>query len=95
MPSLPMPYHTEPPRSTSIVRVVILMVPPIEGVDTIVAPRPRWVWMLEATSERPAQLLWYTPPHSMSLIGMPLTIMATLALLKPRIRVSASPKPPP
>ena len=56
--SLPMPYHTEPPFSTSMVRVVMLMVPPIDGVDTMFAPRPRWVWMLEATSDRPAQLLW-------------------------------------
>ena len=26
------------------------------GVDTLAAPRPRWVWMLEATSVSPAQL---------------------------------------
>jgi hypothetical protein len=52
-----MPYHTLPPFSASVERVVMLIVPPTEGVDTIVAPRPRCVWMLDATSLRPAQLL--------------------------------------
>ncbi len=95
MPSLPMPYHTLPPFSASRLEVVMLMVPPIEGAERIAAPRPRWVCMLEATSPRPAQLLQYTQPPSMSLTGIPFTSTATLALWKPRMLILASPKPPP
>ena len=95
MPSLPNPYHTLPPRSASRLWVVMLMVPPIDGAERTAAPRPRCVWMLEATSPRPAQLLQYTHPPSMSFTGMPFTSPATFALWKPRMFIFASPKPPP
>ncbi len=95
MPSLPMPYHTEPPCSASRLWVVMLIVPPIEGAERTAAPRPRCVWMFEATSPRPAQLLQYTQPPSMSLTGIPFTSTATFALWKPRMLILASPKPPP
>ena len=86
-----MPYQMLPPLSTSSVRVVMAMVPPIEGVERMLAPRPRCVCMLLVTSLRPAQLLQYTLPFSMSLTGTPFTVTATHWLLKPRMRVSASP----
>ena len=69
----------------------MLIDPPTEGVDTLAAPKPRWVWMLEATSVRPAQLDQYTPPHSMSFIETPLTSTATFSLLKPRMFTFVSP----
>ena len=95
MPSLPMPYHAVPSRLASRLRVVMLMVPPTEGADSSAAPRPRWLCMLLVTSASPAQLLQYTPPHSMSLIGIPLISVATFSDLKPRMLILASPKPPP
>ncbi len=79
----------------SVERVVMLIVPPTEGADRRAAPSPRCVCMLDATSLRPAQLLQYTRPDSMSLIGIPFTITATFSLLNPRMFVLASPKPPP
>ena len=86
-----MPYHADPPRLASVERVVMLIVPPIEGDDMIAAPSPRCVCMLLVTSLRPAQLLQYTLPFSMSLTGTPFAVTATHWLLKPRMRVSASP----
>ncbi len=95
MPSLPMPYHTLPPFSASSDWVVMFTVPPMEGAESTAAPRPRCVWMFDATSFRPAQLLQYTHPPSMSFTGIPLTSTATLALWKPRMLILASPNPPP
>lgn len=75
--------------------VTMLTEPPTEGDEIFEAPRPRWVCMLRVTSERPAQFDQYTPPHSMSFTGTPLTITATLAAWKPRMLIFESPKPPP
>ena len=59
------------------------------------APKPLCTCIEEVTSEIPAQLLQYTLPFSMSLIGIPLIITAIFSLPKPRILILESPYPPP
>ena len=51
--------------------------------------------MLRVTSDSPAQLLQYKPPHSISFIGIPFTITAIFSLLKPRMLIFESPYAPP
>ena len=51
--------------------------------------------MERVTSESPAQLDQYKPPHSISFIGTPLIITAILACSKPRKLIRESPKAPP
>ena len=88
-------YDAVPPFLASSPLVTILIEPPTEGADTFEAPSPRCVCMLRVTSVSPIQLLQYSPPHSMSFMGTPLTITATLALWNPRMLIFESPNPPP
>ena len=51
--------------------------------------------MLRVTSDKPDQFDQYTLLFSIPFMGTPLTIIAEFSLLKPRILILLSPKPPP
>ena len=74
---------------------MIFMVPPIEGIAILEAPRPLCTWVLLVTELNPNQFDQYTHPFSMSLTGIPSIITAIFRWLKPRILILASPSPPP
>src|SRR3989304_2485305 len=70
-------------------------VPPIDGVARFVALRPLCIWIEDVTSPKPSQFDQYTQPFSISLIGIPLIIIATFLWVNPRTLTLASPAPPP
>ena len=72
-----------------------MIVPPTEAIASLEAPNPRCTCIEEVTSAIPAQLLQYTLPFSISLIGIPLIITAIFSLPNPRILILESPYPPP
>ena len=86
---------TEPPRSIWAALVKMDTVPPTEGTARREAPKPRWIWMPEATSVKPCQLDQYTQPFSMSLTGWPLIRKDVLRWSNPRSEIRESPYPPP
>ena len=71
------------------------MVPPTEGMASLLAPKPRCTCVVRTTKSNPAQLLQYTQPFSMSFMGTPSTMTARLVWSKPRMVTRASPSPPP
>ena len=80
-----------PPSGISAARVTIFIVPPTEAIASLEAPNPLCTCMAEVTSDTPAQLLQYTLPFSISLIGIPLIITAMFSLPKPRMLILESP----
>src|ERR1700709_276632 len=89
----------KPPLVTSVLRVVILIVPPKDGMITLDAPKPRCTCIEVVTSVKPDQFDQNIEPFSISLTGIPLMVNATLPffepLEKPRMLIRESPKPPP
>ena len=59
----------DPPSAFSALLVKIETVPPTDGTANEVAPKPRWIWILDVTSVNPCQFDQYTQPFSISLTG--------------------------
>ena len=84
------------------------MVPPTDGMASLLAPRPRCTWVVRTTRSNPSPVAPVHPTDfsdtqpvdglmnfSMSFMGTPSTMTARLVWSNPRIVTRASPSPPP
>ena len=94
---LPVPYSCFklPPFLFPIPCVMILIVPPIDGMAILVAPSPRCTCIVAVIASNPNQFDQYTHPFSMSFTGTPSIITPTFRWSNPRTLIRASPSPPP
>ena len=93
--SFPVLTEIFPPSDSSVDLVTMLIVPPTDEIGRGDEPKPLCTCIAETTSVRPAQLLQYTLPFSISLTGIPLINTAMFSCWKPLRVILESPKAPP